>query len=76
MRRAALTAAVLLVGCAHQALVTPSGVGVSSAVGRTQTNVSQAQKYNDVAVVHNANAQTAVQRIDAKAAVIEKYWGK
>lgn len=63
-------------GCAHQQLVAPSGAGVSSAVGRTQISVEQAKKYNDVAVIHNANAMTRVQRIEAKAAVIQKYWGK
>ena len=71
-----LIAAGLIVGCAHQQLLTPSGAGVASAVGRTQTSVEQAKKYNDVAVIHNANARSRVDRIDAKAAVIEKYWGK
>lgn len=65
---------LLILGCAHQGLVAPSGVGVSSAVGRTQTSVAQARKYNDVAVVQNANATTTVERIDAKAKVLEKYW--
>lgn len=65
-----------LLGCAHQQISAPSGAGVSSAVGRTQISVEQAKRYNDVAVVHNANAQTRVQRIEAKAEVIQKYWGK
>lgn len=68
--------AVGAIGCAHQQLNAPSGVGVSSAVGRTQMSVEQAKRYNDVAVIHNANAKTRVERIEAKAGVIEKYWGK
>lgn len=65
-----------ITGCAHEQLSTPSGAGVSGGIGRTSTSVTQAQRYNDVAVIHNANAATRVQRIEAKAAVIEKYWGK
>lgn len=65
-----------LIGCAHQQLSTPSGTGVTSAVGRTQVSVEQAKRYNDVAVIHNANARTRVERIEAKAGVVEKYWGK
>jgi hypothetical protein len=71
-----LLAAVLVLGCAHQQLSAPSGVGVSSAVGRTQMSVEQAKRYNDVAVIHNAGARTRVERIEAKAEVIQKYWGK
>jgi hypothetical protein len=71
-----LIGAALLVGCANQKLVAPSGAGVSSAVSRTGNSVSQARQYNDIAVVQNANAMTNVQKIDAKAAVIEKFWGK
>lgn len=74
MKRLLVALALIVSGCAHQALNAPSGAGVSSAVGRTQISVEQAKRYNDVAVIHNANAQTRVQRIDAKAQIIERYW--
>lgn len=74
MRFILALAAAGIIGCAQSPLSTPSGEGVTGGIGRTSTSVSQAQKYNDVAVTHNANASTNVQRIEAKAAVIEKYW--
>lgn len=72
----ATLAGVLGAGCAHQQLNAPSGAGVSSAVGRTASRVAEARRYNDIAVIHNANAQTRVERIEAKAAVIQKYWDR
>jgi hypothetical protein len=64
----------LLVGCAHQQLTAPSGFGVTSGLGQTQAGITDARRYNDVAVVHNQKAMTNVERIDAKAKVLEKYW--
>lgn len=57
----------LLFGCAHQPVTAPSTAGV-------QGSITGAQKYNDIAVTHNAAAQTRVQRIEAKAAVLQRYW--
>ena len=57
-------------------MVAPSGSGVSSGLSRVGSSVQEARKYNDLAVVHNANAMTRIERIDAKAKVIQKYWGK
>jgi uncharacterized protein YijF (DUF1287 family) len=39
-------------------------------------SVEQAKRYNDVAVIHNVGARTRVERIEAKAEVIQHYWGK
>lgn len=72
----AILAAVLLTACARQPLVAPSGAGVSSGIGRTGTSIADAKRYNDLAVIHNANAKTRVERIQAKVEVIKRYWGK
>ena len=71
---AASVAAVLLLGCASKPLNVPSGTAVTSGLGNIGTSVSDAKKYNDLAVVHNAGAMTRVQRIDAKAKVLQRYW--
>jgi hypothetical protein len=55
-------------------MTAPSGVAVSSGIGNAGSSVQQAKKYNDLAVVKNANATTSIERIDAKAKVIQKYW--
>jgi len=65
---ALVAAAILLAACSSQPVTAPSTAAVQGAI-------TGAGRYNDQAIVHNANAMTRVQRIDAKAAVIEKYWG-
>jgi hypothetical protein len=55
--------------CAHGPVTAPSTAAV-------QGSITGAKRYNDIATVHNANATTRVERIEAKTAVIEKYWGK
>ena len=67
---------MMLVSCAKTPMTAPSGTGVNSGIGRVGTNVSDAKHYNDLAVTHNKNAMTKVERIEAKAEVIQKYWGK
>lgn len=67
---------LLLLGCAQKQLTAPSGAGTASAIGRTGMSVQDAKRFNDVAVIHNANARTRVERIEAKAGVVERYWGK
>lgn len=67
---------LLLLGCAQKPLTTPSSMGTSSAIGRTAMSVEDAKRFNDVAIVHNANARTRVKRIEAKAGIIERFWGK
>jgi hypothetical protein len=59
-------AGVLLSGCA-QRVSGPSAAAV-------QASVTAANRYNDVAVISNARARTKAERIEAKAAVIDKYW--
>lgn len=73
---AAILAASVLVSCANKKLTVPSSAPIDSGIHSATSNVASARKYNDLAVVHNANALTAVQRIEAKAAVIKKYWHK
>ena len=58
---------ILFYGCAQGPVSAPTTAGV-------QGSISNAKRYNDVAVTSNAQAQTNVQRIDAKAKVLEKYW--
>jgi hypothetical protein len=58
---------LLLTGCA----VTPVP-GPSTAI--VKQDVNQAKMHNDLAVIANTQGLTAVERIEAKAAVINKYW--
>lgn len=71
-----ILAAALLSSCASSKLSTPSGAGVDSGIGRAGSSVADARRYNDLAVIHNANASTRIERIRAKSVVIQKYWGK
>lgn len=71
-----ILAAALLSSCASMKLSTPSGSGVDSSIGRVGSSVADAKKYNDLAVIHNANASTRIERIRAKSVVIQKFWGK
>lgn len=64
----------VLIGCAQKPLTAPSGMAIDTKIGNVGTNVNEAKKYNDLAVVHNAKAMTAVERIEAKAQVLKKYW--
>ena len=66
----------LFFSCASKPMVAPSGAGLDSGLGRVGSSVADAKKYNDLAVIHNANASTRIERIRAKAVVIQKYWGK
>lgn len=71
-----MVGALALYGCAQHPMIAPSGAGVQSGLGRVGTNVSSARRYNDLAVIHNSNAMTKVQRIEAKAQILQRYWGK
>jgi hypothetical protein len=57
----------LLFGCA--ATPSPAGAQLQSSIGSASTSNQAAQRYNDV-------ARTKAERIDAKAGVVIKYWGK
>jgi hypothetical protein len=71
-----LLPALLLAACATKPLAPPSSVAVDTGLQSTKMSVKEAQKHNDTAVIHNTKAMTAVERIDAKAAVLKKYWHK
>ena len=68
-RAAVITIAVLLCACAqhHAHVSAPSTAAVQGGIDSAQASNSQAQRYNDV-------ARGISGRIDAKAAVIRKYW--
>ena len=65
-----------MIGCAQKQMVAPSGAGVTSGLGRVTSNVADAKRYNDLAVIHNQNATTRIERIEAKSKVIQQFWGK
>lgn len=65
----ALYVLLSLCGCQQKKLVAPSTSKVAAHVGTAQRANEQAQRYNDVNM-------TTAQRIDAKAEVIQRYWGK
>ena len=63
----------LLVGCAHQPLVAPSGGAVTGGISRSQSAATTAQGQQKDIVATNLEAQRTASRIDAKDKFIEGY---
>jgi len=73
MLRFLLALNILLVGCAHQPLVTPSGGAVTGGISRSQSAATTAQQQQKDIVATNLEAQRTASRIDAKDKFIEGY---
>ncbi len=65
-------AALVSGGCASSSskhVIAPSTVGSNRAIAGARQSNQNAQKFNDL-------SRTDAERIEAKAAVVRKYWGK
>jgi len=64
-------AALLIQGCAStpQHVIAPSTAGSNQAIAGARQSNRNAQRYNDL-------NRTTAERIEAKAIVVRKYWGK
>jgi len=69
MKITTLLLLILCSGCAQKPLVAPSTAKSQAAIGNARIANAKASRYNDINM-------TTGQRIEAKAAVIQKYWGK
>lgn len=68
-----IIACLLLVGCAKNPLIAPSGGAVTGGLSRAETGLTQAQAQQAEIARQNAEARRTADRIDSKDKFLESY---